>query len=314
MSVTTGAYEPRETVELADLAVAPLPGARDGRDPARAIKRGPSRVPREFVIATQRDRLYDGLVQTVAERGYANATVTDICRAAGVTRPAFYEHFDTKEGAFLATYRHGTGVLLRMMEEARTQAGSWRESVRAGLGVLLDVLASVPAFATMAIVEIEAVGPAARRDRAELLECFRRFFDGAPNPPGLFDQAAFDKEGVVDTVVGGVYSAIYRHVAADKAGELPELLPMLNYFVLAPFVGFDEALRDRRSAHPALPKSVAPCAPQFLAPDPTAASTSTGNTNTGNTNTGNTNITGTGARNASADNTNPAGSKIAGRA
>jgi AcrR family transcriptional regulator len=259
---------------LAEISVAPLPGARSGRDPARAIKRGPSRVPREFVIATQRDRLYDGLVQTVAERGYANATVTDICRAAGVTRPAFYEHFDTKEGAFLATYRHGTGVLFRMMDEARAQTSNWRESARAGLGACLDVLASVPAFATMAIVEIEAVGPAARRERADLLESFRLFFEGAPDPPGLFDKAAFSKEDVVDTVVGGVYSAIYRHVAADKAHELPELLPMLTYVVLAPFVGFDEALRDRRSAHPALPKSVAPCAPQFLAPDDTSTNTS----------------------------------------
>lgn len=295
MSVTSGAHESHESAETADILVVPLPGARDGRDPARAIKRGPSRVPREFVIATQRDRLYDGLVQTVAERGYANATVTDICRAAGVTRPAFYEHFDTKEGAFLATYRHGTGVLLRMMQEAHAQAPNWRESVRAGLGIMLDVLASVPAFAAMAIVEIEAVGPAARRDRAELLECFRLFFEGAPNPAGLFDQAAFDKEGVVDTVVGGVYSAIYRHVAADKARELPELLPMLTYFVLAPFVGFDEALRDRRSAHPALPKSVAPCAPQFLAPDPTGTSSNTANTSAPGTNNGNTSTTGTNA-------------------
>jgi AcrR family transcriptional regulator len=249
-----------------DFAVAPLPGARDGRDPARAIKRGPSRVPREFVIATQRDRLYDGLVQTVALRGYANATVTDICRAAGVTRPAFYEHFDTKEGAFLAAYRHGTGVLFGMMEQARGEADGWHEATRAGLKTLLDVLASVPAFAAMAIVEIEAVGPAARRERAELLERFRLFFDGAPEPSGLYDKAALDKEMVADTVVGGVYSAIYRHVAADKSRELPELLPMLTYFVLAPFVGLQEALHDRRSAHPALPKSIAPCAPQFLAP------------------------------------------------
>lgn len=263
MSVTAGAHQPDESVET---TFAPLPGARDGRDPARAIKRGPSRVPREFVVATQRDRLYDGLVQTVAQRGYANATVTDICRAAGVTRPAFYEHFDTKEGAFLAAYRHGTGVLFKMMEESRAQAPDWREATRAGLGTLLDVLASVPAFATMAIVEIEAVGPEARRERAELLERFRQFFDGAPNPPGLPDGAAFDREGVIDTVVGGVYSAIYRHVAAEKSHELPELLPMLTYFVLAPFVGVHEAQRDHHSSHPLLPKSIAPCAPQFLAP------------------------------------------------
>ena len=265
MSVTTGT---QEQPEAAEIAVAPLPGARDGRDPARAIKRGPSRVPRELVIATQRDRLYDGLVQTVAERGYANATVTDICRAAGVTRPAFYEHFDTKEGAFLAAYRHGTGVLFAMMEQARGEAADWREATRAGLKTLLDVLASVPAFAAMAIVEIEAVGPAARRERAELLDRFRLFFDGAPEPPGLFDTAAFDKDMIADTVVGGVYSAIYRHVAAGSSRDLPDLLPMLTYFVLAPFAGLQEALRDRTSAHPQLPKSVAPCAPRFLAPDP----------------------------------------------
>lgn len=268
MSVTTGAYQPEQSVEA---AFAPLPGARDGRDPARAIKRGPSRVPREFVVATQRDRLYDGLVQTVARRGYANATVTDICRAAGVTRPAFYEHFDTKEGAFLAAYRHGADVLFGMVHEARGQAANWHEATRAGLGTLLDVLASVPAFATMAIVEIEAVGLEARRARAELLEHFRLFFDDAPEQPGLPEGAALDRDGVIDTVVGGVYSAIYRHVAADKAPELPQLLPMLTYFVLAPFVGAHEAQRDQRSAHPVLPRSVAPCAPQFLAPVETGA-------------------------------------------
>src|SRR5215469_16393082 len=81
-----------------------LPGARDGRDPSRAIKRGPSRVPAEIVAATQRDRLYDAIARTVADHGYPNATVTDICRAAGVTRPAFYVHFDSKQGAYLATY------------------------------------------------------------------------------------------------------------------------------------------------------------------------------------------------------------------
>src|SRR3954471_17834875 len=96
----------------------PRPGARDARDPQRAIKRGPSRVAREQVAATQRDRLDDGLVRTVAEHGYANASVSDICRASGVTRPAFYEHFESKQGAFLAAYRHGTDVLFAMLRNA----------------------------------------------------------------------------------------------------------------------------------------------------------------------------------------------------
>ncbi|NUR25200.1 MAG: helix-turn-helix transcriptional regulator, partial [Catenulispora sp.] len=133
-----------------------LPGARDARDPQRAIKRGPSRVPREQVAATQRDRLYDGLVRTVAEHGYANASVSDICRASGVTRPAFYEHFESKQGAFLAAYRHGTDVLFAMLRTAFATARSaaedasgaeaWARTTCTVLGVLLDVLSSVPAF------------------------------------------------------------------------------------------------------------------------------------------------------------------------
>src|SRR6476620_6528311 len=103
-------------VTMTATALPPLPGARTGRDPARAIKRGPSRVPPEVVAATQRDRLFDALVHTVAQKGFANARVSDICQAAGVTRPAFYALFNGKEDAFLATYRHGTDVLLRLME------------------------------------------------------------------------------------------------------------------------------------------------------------------------------------------------------
>src|SRR5947209_15045838 len=158
----------------------PLPGARPGRDPSRAIKRGPSRLPPEVVAATQRDRLFDGLVHTVAQKGYANARITDICQAAGVTRPAFYALFQGKDDAFLATYRHGTGVLLHVMEFAYREAPDWRAGQRAALAVLLEVLAAVPAFATMAVVEIDAVGPAARRERDDLLCRFHPLFAELP--------------------------------------------------------------------------------------------------------------------------------------
>src|SRR5689334_4348399 len=115
-----------------------LPGARTGRDPARAIKRGPRRQPAEVVAATQRDRVYDGLVHTVAQKGYASARVSDICQAAGVTRPDFYALFAGKEDAFLATYRHGTRVMMSLMDEAYAAAGDWRSGLRDALRVLLD--------------------------------------------------------------------------------------------------------------------------------------------------------------------------------
>lgn len=238
-----------------------LPGGRDGRDPERAIKRGPSRVPREYVLATQRDRLYDGIVRTVAAHGYTNATVTEICRAAGVTRPAFYEHFDGKEAAFLAAYTHGTDLLLATLERAYAERGpDWPETVWRILEILLEVLGGTPAFASAAIVEVEAAGVAARRRRMGMMRRFCGFFaDAPPLPPQV------DRDALVDTVIGGVYSSIYQTVALRGAAELPRLLPMLGYFVLAPF-GL-EAQPPPADDEGRRPRVVLPCTPLFLTAD-----------------------------------------------
>lgn len=274
MAASTISATPGTASALPESATAlRLPGGRDGRDPERAIKRGPSRLPREFVLATQRDRLYDGLVRTVAAQGYANATVTEICRAAGVTRPAFYEHFDGKEAAFLAAYSHGTDLLLEVLEHAyRKVSADWRTAVWRHLEILLDVLAGTPEFATAAIVEIEAVGPEARRKRAELLYRFRGFFAGAPALP-----ADVDRTALIDTVIGGVYASIYQRIASGDAANLPELLPALGYFVLVPFglaaPAAPQPPRIPRSARPAASEVAQrqrvplPCMPLFLTPE-----------------------------------------------
>ncbi|WP_436528975.1 TetR/AcrR family transcriptional regulator [Actinoplanes sp. HUAS TT8] len=234
---------------MTNSVISPLPGSRPGRDPARAIKRGPRSMTPEAVAATQRERLYDALVHTVAEKGYVNARVSDICTAAGVTRPAFYALFAGKEDAFLDTYRHGTQVVLRLMDDAYAAAGDWRTGARAALKVLLDVLAGVPAFAAMAIVEIDAAGPLARAERTELLGRFARFFAEAPEVP----------DGLVDTVVGGVYSTIYGRVSAGRVAELPGLLPMLSYFMMAPFLGREGAAAEL-DLRPGGERVVPPCA------------------------------------------------------
>lgn len=219
-----------------------LPGARAGRDPSRAIKRGPSRLPPEVVAATQRERLFDGLVHTVAEKGYVNARVGDICLAAGVTRPAFYALFEGKEDAFLATYRFGTDVLWSLMETAHNATSPWRSAVRNGLRALLNTLAAVPSFATMAIVEIDAVGPSARDERDRLLRRFNRFFVDAPQPLASRPYGnLIDHDELVSAVVGGIYATIHRHVASGRVADLPELLDALTYFALVPFLGPDEA-------------------------------------------------------------------------
>ncbi len=175
-------------------------------------------------------------MQTVAERGYQHATVSDICRAAGVTRPVFYELFSGKEDAFLAAHRYGTGVVIRRMSAAFSAESDWCQGIRKSLGVLLQLLAGTPAFATMAVIEVEAVGRAGRQEREQLLKKFRGFFAEVPQLP-----CGIGVQDLVDAVVGGVYSAIHRRVDSGGTEQLPELLPVLSMFCLAPFLGPAEA-------------------------------------------------------------------------
>ena len=133
-----------------------------------------------------------------------------------MTRPAFYALFAGKDDALIATYRHGTDLLLHLMESAYRAEPAWRDGARAALRVLLQVLAELPAFATTAVVEIDAAGPLARAERAELLRRFDRFFREAPSASALPMP-----EELVETVVGGIYATIYRYVAAGRVEQLP---------------------------------------------------------------------------------------------
>jgi len=52
--------------------------------------------------AATREKLLDGAIRVFAEKGYANATVDDVLREAGVSRASFYAHFPSKVGLISA--------------------------------------------------------------------------------------------------------------------------------------------------------------------------------------------------------------------
>jgi TetR/AcrR family transcriptional repressor of nem operon len=58
-------------------------------------------VPHESKI-----RLLNAALTVIRAKGYAAATVDDICRKAGVTKGSFFHHFDTKDELALAAVAH----------------------------------------------------------------------------------------------------------------------------------------------------------------------------------------------------------------
>src|SRR5215207_712899 len=59
-------------------------------------------TPRQEAERNQRERLFAAMVATVAEKGYEATTVADLVKLSGVSRSAFYKHFEDKQGCFLA--------------------------------------------------------------------------------------------------------------------------------------------------------------------------------------------------------------------
>lgn len=53
-----------------------------------------------------KSKLLEAALHVIREQGYAATTVDDLCRAAGVTKGAFFHHFPTKEALAVAAADH----------------------------------------------------------------------------------------------------------------------------------------------------------------------------------------------------------------
>src|ERR1700709_1782710 len=69
-------------------------------------------MPRGEAERNQRERFFAAMVATVAEKGYEATTVADLVELSGVSRSAFYKHFEDKEACFLAAIEAIVGPAL----------------------------------------------------------------------------------------------------------------------------------------------------------------------------------------------------------
>lgn len=205
--------------------------ARDGLPPGR---HGLSRV---FVAENQRERLLNGVVEAVAERGYNAATITAITAAAKISRRTFYEHFEGKEDCFAAAYEMIEAHVLEQMLAAPGAGEPWPDRVRARLAALLDVLSRDAAVTRCFLVEPLAAGGEVAARYREAMQLLAATLRPEPPPSGL------DMEVRDQALVGGIATLIVRRLGSGGAKGLPELLPDLTELALAPYVGREEAKR-----------------------------------------------------------------------
>jgi AcrR family transcriptional regulator len=186
------------------------------------------------VARNQRDRILKAVAEAVYETGFAQMSVEDVVRRAGISRRTFYEQFANKDEAFLAAFDNAAALLIAGVRAAYAGERAFPARVAAGYRAFLEILAGSPEFAHMCIVEVLAAGPTAIAKRTAVMQEFALLISENANRSRRGQPVP---QVIADTVVGGVYETIFRKIAARESEDLPSLLPNVVEFSLLPYVG-----------------------------------------------------------------------------
>jgi len=204
----------------------------------RRLAPGTQNVSRSFVIHSQRERILDAVANLSAAAGYTSLTVEDIVGEAAVSLEAFYEHFKSKEDAFLVAYELGHVKGLGIVQRAFSAEEDWRSGVREAIAALLSYLASEPSFAHLALLDTLVATPLSAERFNKGVTVYAQMlmpgFEAAPKhlrPPDI----------TIEAIAGALFELCFHYAVQGRIRELPELAADATYIALAPFIGAEGA-------------------------------------------------------------------------
>jgi AcrR family transcriptional regulator len=174
----------------------------------------------EFVLESDtavnqhRSRLLEGMAHCVADKGYADTTIADIVRQAGVSRRTFYQHFATKAECLIALYEAASRSALKVLRQAIAPARDWEQQLEQAIGAYLACMAANPVLMRTLFIEILNLGPeglaARRKVNQEIAEYMR----------GVVTNVSPE---LAMAVVGGIHELVLQAIEDGKVSELPEI-------------------------------------------------------------------------------------------
>jgi AcrR family transcriptional regulator len=189
------------------------------------------RYPRRVVQASQRSRLLVATADVVAGAGYADTTIGAIIDAAGVSKNTFYDHFASKEEAFLAAFAAADWIAAAVVRNA-TRAPSVDAKFDVLISSYLGSLSAVPSLTRMFLIESLGATTRVRTERGRIIRLFtagvqevlRAAREIDPTVPELSDGQALG-------LVGGINEMCVDHLTRDRAETLSEMVGPIRAFV-----------------------------------------------------------------------------------
>jgi TetR/AcrR family transcriptional regulator, fatty acid metabolism regulator protein len=112
-------------------------------------------MARNDIMVARKDNIIDSALQVFAEKGYADATMTDIAKKAGVSTPALYEYFKTKEDLLFAIPEKFMEEPIRIMEYVAPYLRGAEAKIRGIVQGYLTIYDANPLYASLVMLELK---------------------------------------------------------------------------------------------------------------------------------------------------------------
>ena len=182
-------------------------------------------------VGEERGRILSAVLKLASAGGVSNLRIPRIRAEAGVSRRSFDARFADAGECFLEAIE---ALAVSAAARAQSQASGsadWERRVYRGLRALCAEVAHNPALAHLAFVDIYAPGRDGLERREQLIsfaaERLRMAIPSEHRPSELVAEAS----------AAAGWRITQAEVAAGRAKDLPRLLPLLTYVVLAPVIG-----------------------------------------------------------------------------
>jgi AcrR family transcriptional regulator len=195
----------------------------------RKLKPGPG-LPADQVHANQRMRLHWAAITLVDAAGWDGVKVRPLAQIAGISTGTFYKHFASVEDCLEATYDAVAATTLRHLSMSRTDASEWGDSLRAAAAALLEDFAGEPRSARLALIDIFAAGPDARRRHLHFVREVEEAL-AASFPPA--QRTISPPRHLVAGMTAGVLRVARATTLAGRSDQLPALADELGDWMAA---------------------------------------------------------------------------------
>ena len=132
-----------------------------------------------------RDRLIDGLGESIGQRGYRDTTVAHIVRHARTSKRTFYEQFASKEECLIELLRRNNEDLIANIQTAVDREADWQQQIRQAAEAYVAHIGSRPAITLSWIREAPALGAVARPLNRLAMEALTDMLVNLTDSPGF---------------------------------------------------------------------------------------------------------------------------------